>query len=99
MSHDHKGADTLMVMGHWVCDAGHRFDHHELYYELHPITFCCKTSPVTDCDPGQVILLKTRWRAAVTDATSPSTLVNQKRPENQWQVHPIIDGCQPIVVV
>jgi hypothetical protein len=27
------------------------------------------------------------------------TLENQKQPENQWQVHPIIDGCQPPIVL
>jgi hypothetical protein len=41
----------LMIMGHWVCDAGHRYDYGDLFYELHPITMCCITSPVTDCDP------------------------------------------------
>jgi hypothetical protein len=95
---DHKGADTLMIMGHWVCDAGHRFDHHALYYELHPITFACITNPVTDCDPNQVIFLKKRWQNAVGDATSPVTLANQKLPQNQWQIHPLIDGCQSTVI-
>jgi len=98
---NHQGADTLVIKGHWVCDAGHRFDHHQLYYELHPITFCCKTSPVTlaDCVGGGVILLKKRWANAIGDATSTATLENQKLPQNQWQVHPIIDGCQPVVIV
>jgi hypothetical protein len=96
---DHTGADTLMIMGHWVCDAGHRYDYHDLFYELHPITMCCITSPVTDCDPTQVIFLKQRWQQAVNDATSTVTLENQKLPQNQWQIHPIIDGCQPVVIV
>lgn len=96
---DHTGASVLMVMGHWVCDSGHRFDYGDLFYELHPITMCCITSPVTDCDPGQVILLKARWQNAVNDATSPVTLANQKLPQNQWQVHPLLDGCEPTVIV
>ena len=62
---NHQGADTLMIMGHWIYDAGHRFDYNEGWYELHPITMACKTTPVTDCDPGQVILLRTRWRNAM----------------------------------
>ena len=96
---DHTGASVLMVMGHWVCDAGHRFDYGDLFYELHPITMCCITNPVTDCDPNQVILLKQRWQNAVNDAISPTTLENQKLPQNQWRIHPIIDGCQPVVIV
>jgi hypothetical protein len=91
----HQGADTLVVAGHWVYDSGHRFDHHTGYNELHPITFCCKTSPVTNCDPDQVILLRNRWQDAIGDATSTTTLENQTLPQNLWQVHPVIDGCQP----
>jgi hypothetical protein len=96
---NHMGADTLVVMGHWVCDGGHVHDYHSLAYELHPVTFCCKTSPVTDCDPNQVILLRKRWRDAVNTATSPATLENQRLPQNQWQIHPVIDGCQPAIIV
>jgi hypothetical protein len=96
---NHQGADTLIIMGHWVYDSGHRFDHHTGYNELHPITFCSKTSPVTDCDPTQIILLRKRWQTAVGDATSSTTLVNQKLPQNQWQVHPLLDGCQPVIIV
>jgi hypothetical protein len=95
---NHQGADTLMIMGHWIYDAGHRFDYNEGWYELHPITMACKTTPVTDCDPGQVILLRTRWRNAIGDATSDATLANQKLPQNQWQVHPLLDGCQQVVI-
>jgi hypothetical protein len=96
---NHTGASTLMVMGHWVCDSGHRFDFGDLFYELHPITMCCLTTPVTDCDPVQVIYLKQRWQTAVTDATSPATLESQKLPQNQWQIHPLLDGCEPTVIV
>jgi hypothetical protein len=96
---NHTGAYTLMIMGHWVCDGGHVHDYHSLTYELHPVTFCCKTSPVTDCDPIQILLLKKKWQEAVTDATSAVTLENQKLPQNQWQIHPIVDGCQPVIIV
>ena len=93
---NHHGASTLLVKGHWVYDSGHRFDHAppDGYNELHPITFCCFASP--DC--GGVIFLE-RWRLAIIDATSPATLANQKLPQNQWQIYPIIDGCQPVVIV
>jgi hypothetical protein len=35
------------------------------------------------------------WCDMVSDATSDLTVANQNRPENQWTVHPVIDGCQP----
>jgi hypothetical protein len=82
-------ADTLLLKGHWVYDSLHTGA-----YELHPVTFCCKTT----CDPGNVILLKGRWETAIDDATSPATVASQQLPQNQWQVHPLIDGCQPPVI-
>jgi hypothetical protein len=93
---NHQGADSLVIRGHWVYDSGHRFDHTppDGYNELHPITFCTKTSP--EC--GGVIFLA-RWKGAIDNAQSPVTLENQKLPQNQWQVHPLLDGCQPVVIV
>jgi hypothetical protein len=83
-------ADTLLIKGHWVYDSFHTGA-----YELHPVTFCTRTS----CPPEDVILLKGRWEAAIDNATSPATLASQQLPQNQWQVHPLIDGCQPSVIV
>jgi hypothetical protein len=80
----------LLIKGHWVYDSFHTGA-----YELHPVTFCTRTS----CPPGDVILLKGRWEAAIGNATSPATLASQQLPQNQWQVHPLIDGCQPSVIV
>ena len=85
----HPCADTLLIKGHWVYDS-----FHSGAYELHPVTFCC----ITSCPPGDVILMKARWEAAIDDATSPATLASQQLPQNQWQVHPLIDGCQPSVI-
>jgi hypothetical protein len=86
----HPCADTLLLKGHWVYDSFHTGA-----YELHPVTFCC----ITSCPPKDVIMLKDRWEAAINDATSPATLASQQLPQNQWQVHPLIDGCQPTVIV
>jgi hypothetical protein len=44
-------------------------------------------------------LLRQRWQGAIGDATSPATLESQKAPQNQWQVHPLIDGCQPAIIL
>jgi hypothetical protein len=109
---NHTGADTLVVKGRWVYDSGHRFPlvnyvpflgHQRpgAWNELHPITFCCRTCPVSasECVNGTVILLRKRWENAIGDATSTATLESQKQPQNQWQVHPIIDGCQPSGII
>jgi hypothetical protein len=82
-------ADTLVIKGHWVYDSGHTGA-----YELHPVTFCCKAN----CDSKDISLLGLRWEVAIADATSPATLASQKKPQNQWRVHPLIDGCQPLIV-
>jgi len=35
------------------------------------------------------------WCDHVGTITTPSTVDAQSRPENQWTIHPAIDGCQP----
>ena len=39
-----------------------------------------------------------RWKDAVDNARSEVTLENQKLPLNQWQVHPLLDGCQTVII-
>ena len=34
-----------------------------------------------------------RWCDAVTAADAPATRAAQQQPQNQWVVHPAIDGC------
>jgi hypothetical protein len=101
---NHTGADTLVIKGRWVYDSGHRFplqvpflghSRPGAWNELHPITFCFKAN----CDNGDVILLRKRWQVAIEDATSPATLASQTQPQNQWQVHPLLDGCLPPIIV
>jgi hypothetical protein len=91
---NHQGADVLVIMGHWVYDSGHN-DSGGGWNEIHPIKFCTKTNDTT----GDVILFRKRWETAIVQASSLVTLENQQLPQNQWQVHPVIDGCQPSVIV
>jgi hypothetical protein len=35
------------------------------------------------------------WCDLVATTSTPLTVRNQARPENQWNIHPSIDGCQP----
>lgn len=86
-----RGADILVVQGSWVYDSAH-----EGWNEIHPIKHCQKigvwngsweSSPLTADLPS--------WCAAVGRAADPLTVTAQGRPENQWTIHPLIDGCAP----
>jgi len=35
------------------------------------------------------------WCDAITAAENPATIANQDKPENHWNTHPAIDGCDP----
>jgi hypothetical protein len=91
----HPG-DILVVAGSWVYDSGHQPSG---WNEIHPIKFA---SPIGHWDgewPPNLGDLETFWGTALGDATSTTVIELQKQPQNQWQVHPILDGCQPIVIV
>lgn len=90
------GADVLFVQGTWVYDSLH-----EGWNEIHPIKVCtkigCWKGDWTDFTCGEeggpppdIIL---RLRRGFQVAQAEVTLENQKLPENQWQVHPDLDGC------
>src|SRR5664279_5347789 len=86
----------LVVAGAWVYDSGHQPSG---WNEIHPIKFC---SPLGHYDgewPANLNDLEAFWATALGDATSTTTIELQKQPQNQWQVHPILDGCQPVVIV
>jgi DNA-binding NarL/FixJ family response regulator len=55
------------------------------------------------CPAVQVVILSKGLNEKtiheLSDATSLVTLANQRLPQNQWRIHPIIDGCQPVVIV
>jgi len=33
------------------------------------------------------------WYDALAAADAPGTHTNQDKPENHWEIHPVIDGC------
>jgi hypothetical protein len=88
------GADLLVVMGRWVYDAGHN-NQGRGWNELHPIKLCERIGTWGGDWPADIGVLETRWADAVGSAASPLTAAGQKRPENRWQIHPVVDGCQP----
>jgi hypothetical protein len=100
-----QGADLLVVSGEWVYDSLHQG-----FNEIHPVRSCQRigywagswglvdtgTGPP---EPFDWQAIRDRWCAAIASAGSPTTIDNQQKPENQWTIHPSIDGCQPPVVI
>jgi hypothetical protein len=93
---DVHAGDIFVVAGSWVYDSGHQ---PSCWNEIHPIKFCC---PIGHCKgewPPNLNDLETFWATALGDATSTTTIELQKQPQNQWQVHPLLDGCEASVIV
>jgi hypothetical protein len=90
-----QGADLLAVIGTWVYDAGHN-DQNVGWNEIHPIKFCSKVGTWDgQWHPDQIQPQIDRLQGMVGQASSPITKGQQQNPENQWTVHPLIDGCDP----
>jgi hypothetical protein len=93
---DLHASGILVVAGSWVYDSGHQPSG---WNEIHPIKFA---SPIGHWDgewPADINALETLWGIALGGATSTTVIELQKQPQNQWQVHPILDGCEPVVIV
>lgn len=90
-----QGADILGVAGRWVYDAGHN-DQNKGWNEIHPVNMAAKVGGPWNGDwPPDIGDLITHWTDKVGETSSPLTVAGQGRPENQWEVHPLIDGCTP----
>jgi hypothetical protein len=96
-----SGADVVYVQGTWIYDPGH-----DGWNELHPIKVCTKIGCWKgdwidyDCSPDEptppdIIL---RLRHGFQEAQAEKTKVNQALPQNQWQLHPDLDGCASDVI-
>jgi hypothetical protein len=87
---DGQTADLLLIRGEWVYDSAH-----EGWNELHPIRFCQWIGTWSTTDNGGEPVPTDKWTDAINGANDPGTRTNQQRPENQWEIHPEIDGCIP----
>lgn len=96
---NHMGADILVIYGHWIYNSGHNFDQSAGWNEIHPVKYCTKAGQWTGDWPPDIGDVIVRWQGVFGQATDPVTLAKQKLPQNRWQVHPIIDGCQPSIIV
>jgi hypothetical protein len=96
-----SAADVLYVQGTWVFDGGHQ-DTHDGWNEIHPIKNAIIVGKWTG-DWATAVDTEHKSLAehceAVTEALGtaqdPLTRSEQSKPENNWQWHPLIDGCEP----
>lgn len=87
---DGQTADLLLVRGEWVYDSAH-----EGWNELHPIRYCQWIGTWSTTDNGGEPVPTDKWTDAINGANDPGTRTSQQRPQNQWEIHPEIDGCVP----
>ena len=100
-----QGTDLLAVRGTWVYDSAH-----EGWNEIHPIKHCQRIGKwegswekafdtirehVPASTPVDAALYAKFWCEAIASAGSPLTRDEQAKPQNQWVIHPLIDGCVP----
>ncbi len=89
----HSYEDVLIVKGTWVYDTAH-----EGWNEIHPIKQCQRIQESGGGLTGWPKDIEDRvkeWCGALGTAQSPITVEEQAKPENQWEVHPLVDGCRP----
>jgi hypothetical protein len=85
-----------VVKGTWVYDSAH-----EGWNEIHPIKHCQRIGTwegswtAAGFPPGYEKEAVDRWCGAIGKAADPLVVSEQERPENQWQIHPSVDGCRP----
>jgi hypothetical protein len=100
---DGRNADILLVKGAWVYDSAHSG-----WNEIHPIKQCAKIGTMTmqgwseiQVAEGQfqtitdIAAWVSGWCNAIGQASSPVTVSAQQQPQNQWTIHPLVDGCNP----
>jgi hypothetical protein len=110
-----EDGDCIAVFGDFVYDVGHCEGWHEIHpvkyvQKIPPLAGDPDrpSPPVSRClqgdlsDPNvrtQADDLINTWCAHLQQAHDDGVLAAQRNPENQWHLHPDIDGCEPPVVV
>ena len=84
------GADILVIKGTWVYDS-----FHDGWNEIHPILHAQRIGTWGGVWPFAGGGATDFWCKALEDATSETTGALQGEPQNQWDIHPLVDGCKP----
>jgi len=102
-----QGKDVLVVQGTWVYDSAHE-GWNEIHpikqcqrigqWGVSPPGAGTwqdffKTLPAGASQ--DVMTFVKFWCDAIAKANDPATVAEQGKPQNQWQIHPVIDGCDP----
>ncbi|HEX8110737.1 MAG TPA: hypothetical protein VF516_23560 [Kofleriaceae bacterium] len=101
-----KRGDPVIIRGRWCYDASHSG-----WNEIHPVMSVQRIENDQDLDGPMFKDAIAQWcslTGEVPPVTDPgvrpqgmtpeqSTVYdNQQRPENQWVIHPYVDGCEPV---
>ena len=95
------GGDVVLVRGDWAYDEGH-----DGWNEMHPVRSVQKLTDVIEpkfhampkADAALVNEFKKKvldpWCFYAGQADDPGVRGHQEEPENDWDIHPDIDGCE-----
>jgi hypothetical protein len=87
--------DLAYVFGRWVYDS-----FHDGWNELHPLHYMIKIGTATQGDLGKgnwpdgMGDKQHRLEDAFAQINTPAAAAAQAEPQNQWVMHPLLDGCQ-----
>jgi hypothetical protein len=87
--------DLAYCYGRWSYDSLHSG-----WNELHPLYYMLKIGSATQGNlsngdwPPNLGTKQQRYDAQYATINSPTTAQTQAQPENQWTLHPLLDGCQ-----
>lgn len=94
-ANDKDPVDIAYIFGRWVYDSLHQPGGNE----LHPIHYMLKVGTALKGDikkgiwPANACGLRKRLDQIFAEINAPTTPIIQSRPENQWTIHPLLDGC------
>lgn len=97
-----KNGDLVVLKGDWVYDSLHNG-----WNEIHAIHACQRIDeldPAADWPPelsttAGVEQLLDEWCRSIADAEDAEEDGSRDDPANQWEVHPLIDGCRPPIII
>ncbi len=92
----------VVIKGDWVYDSLH-----DGWNESHAIHACQRIDeidPEADWPPEMstsagVEQLLEEWCEGIEDAEDAEDGGSRDDPANQWEVHPLVDGCKPPVII
>ena len=88
--------NIVYVYGRWVFDSLHQPAGSN---ELHPVHFVNQVAQVPQSDitsgnwPSTIADTKAKYDDAYIAINQPGTVAAQSLPQNQWVLHPLLDGC------